>query len=222
MSYFVTGTDTGVGKTLVSAVLVKLLEHKNPLYLKPLQTGALIADGVRASEDITTVNQLTGQHFIEEESCFELLDAPLAPFAAAKLENKTIDFDALTTWTKQHKSKDVPLIIEGAGGVMVPITKDKLMIDLMSACGLPVIVVARPSLGTINHTLLTLEALQRRMIPIAGFVISDNLGDEKTIISNKQQIESYSHTTCLGIIANINSAEKISLDLCKSWLHLAG
>lgn len=156
---FVTGTDTGVGKTLVSACLARAWDAA---YWKPLQTGLREEAG-----DTPTVTELAGLPPARVHPPAWALAEPLAPLAAAELEGVTIDADALTL-----PEGDRPLVVEGAGGLMVPVTERVMMIDLIARFGLPVVLVARSGLGTINHTLLSLEALRARGIAVAGVVLN--------------------------------------------------
>jgi dethiobiotin synthetase len=169
----VTGTDTGVGKTVVAAMLT-LAFHG--IYWKPIQAGT--EDGT----DRQRVAALTGlpeAHFRSERY---VLGQPLSPHRAAELDNVRIDPDGL------HLPEDIApdrwLIVEGAGGVLAPITRSMLQIDLFVRWSAPVILVARTALGTINHTLLSLEALKRRAIAVRGVVfVGDAIEDtERTIV----------------------------------------
>jgi malonyl-CoA O-methyltransferase len=160
---FVTGTDTGVGKTLVSACLVRAWDAA---YWKPLQTGLAGEAG-----DTATVGALTGCPAGRLHPPAYEFAAPLAPLAAAGREGVTIDLGRLTL-PPATTTGERPLVVEGAGGLMVPVTGDALMIDLMERLGLPVILVARSTLGTINHTLLSLAALRARGLPVAGVIIN--------------------------------------------------
>ncbi len=155
---FVTGTDTGVGKTLVAACLVR---HFGARYWKPVQTGAAEEEG-----DTATVMRLAALSAADIWAPRYTLVAPLSPEAAALRENVTIRLDdfVLPDW-------DGPLVVEGAGGVLVPLGGAAVMADLMQRFELPVVLVARSTLGTINHSLLSIEALRRRDIAIAGVVL---------------------------------------------------
>ncbi|QHM90561.1 dethiobiotin synthase [Acetobacter pasteurianus] len=162
---FVTGTDTGIGKTLVSACLVRRWQGA---YWKPLQSGLADEEG-----DTPTVKLLAG-----DPLCFKPAGAflaPLSPDAAARAEGVQIDPAQLVL---PQGEADKPLVVEGAGGLMVPATPDLMMIDLAQRWGLPVVLVARSSLGTLNHTLLSLEALRARQIAVAGVVLSGPLNAE--------------------------------------------
>ena len=159
---FVTGTDTGVGKTLVSACLTRAWDAD---YWKPLQTGLADDPG-----DGATVLRLAGCDPARIQPPAAALRAPLSPEDAARLEDIVIDRDRLTL-----PMGDRPLVVEGAGGVLVPIAPGLLMIDLIERLALPVVLVARSTLGTINHTLLSLQALRERGIAVAGVILNGPL-----------------------------------------------
>lgn len=156
---FVTGTDTGVGKTLVSACLARAW---GAAYWKPLQTGLKDEAG-----DTPTVAALAALPPERVHPPAYALAEPLSPHAAAELEGDAIDANALAL-----PDTDRPLVVEGAGGLLVPVTGDVFIIDLIARFGLPVVLVARSTLGTINHTLLSLEALRARGLAVAGVVLN--------------------------------------------------
>jgi len=168
--FFVTGTDTGIGKTLVSAILTKAL---GATYWKPLQTGLSEEAGDTAS--VTTLAGLTPERIISPAYAFQ---APLSPQDAGALEKVTVTLDRLAL-PETHTS----LVVEGAGGLMVPLNDDTLLIDWLAEIDLPVILVCRSGLGTINHTLLSLAALRERGIVVAGIVMSGtpNAGNRAAI-----------------------------------------
>ncbi|ACI49944.1 dethiobiotin synthase [Gluconacetobacter diazotrophicus PA1 5] len=158
---FVTGTDTEVGKTLAAACLVQAW---NASYWKPLQTG--IAED---TADSVTIAALCGVDPARIARPAVVLPAPLSPFDAAEQDGITLDAARIVL----PPARDArPVVVEGAGGVMVPITRDCMMIDLMVRFALPVVVVARSQLGTINHTLLTLQALRSRGLAVAGVILN--------------------------------------------------
>ncbi|WP_188261169.1 dethiobiotin synthase [Azospirillum tabaci] len=156
---FVTGTDTGVGKTLVSACLARAW---SAAYWKPLQTGLKDEAG-----DTPTVAALAALPAERVHPPAYALAEPLSPHAAAELEGVAIDASALGL-----PDTDRPLVVEGAGGLLVPMTEDVFIVDLIARFGLPVVLVARSTLGTINHTLLSLEALRARGLAVAGVVLN--------------------------------------------------
>ena len=153
MQFFITGTDTHIGKTVVSAWLCTQLKAS---YWKPIQTGSM------EGTDTSWIQSL-GISTYPESYCYQ---APLSPHLAAAQEGDTIALSSIKLPTDQ------PLVVEGAGGVLVPLNERCLMIDLIQALHLPTIVVASTRLGTINHTLLTIEALKHRSIPIKGIILN--------------------------------------------------
>jgi dethiobiotin synthetase len=168
---FVTGTDTSVGKTLVSALLCAALEG---VYWKPIQTGAT-EDSDRRT--VMQLAELASERTLPE--CY-VFDPPVSPHLAAEWAGVTIN---LSTIHRPEGKLPGPLIAEGAGGVMVPVNERDFMLDLMRRLGLPVLVVARSALGTINHSLLTLGALQRAGLTAKGVVAvgTPNRDNERAI-----------------------------------------
>ena len=161
MRLIVAGTDTDVGKTVVSALLVQGLAAR---YWKPVQSG--LADGSDSQWVQQRLNLPPGR--ILEESY--RLQAPVSPHWAAEQEQLLIDPQRLSL-----PPGDEPLVLETAGGVMTPLRRDWLQIEQIGRWGLPLVLVARSGLGTLNHTLLTLEALRHRSIPVLGLVLNGPL-----------------------------------------------
>lgn len=197
---FVTGTDTGIGKTLVSAILCRAW---TATYWKPLQTGLADEDG-----DTPTVRELAGLSPAQLIPPAYAFQAPLAPLAAGDLENVTVNPGRLVLPQVQG-----PLVVEGAGGLMVPVRDDMMIVDLIETLGLPVVLVTRSGLGTINHTLLSLEALRRRGIPVLGVVPvgPPNLGNERDIarfgktriLFRVPQLDAVMETAVSGLAGNV-------------------
>lgn len=167
--FVVTATDTDVGKTIFSAALAGALRAT---YWKPVQSG--LAAGTD-SETVARLSGLPASSILPERY---RLQAPLSPHRAAELDGVSIDLDALTL-------PDVPgpLVVEGAGGALVPLTRATLYADIFARWRLPVILCARTSLGTINHSLLSIEALRARGVAIHGvaFIGDPNEDSEATI-----------------------------------------
>jgi dethiobiotin synthetase len=183
----VTGTDTGVGKTVFAAGLTQAL---GACYWKPVQAGL---DGPTDTETVQALTALGPTHFLPETYRLAL---PASPHIAAAAEGIAIDPDHLIV-------PDIarPLVIEGAGGPMVPLTDDTLFIDVFSRWRLPVILCARTALGTINHSLLAIEALRCRNIPVLGvaFIGDANSASEKTI-ARFGQIQRLGRLPCLPLL----------------------
>lgn len=167
---FITGTDTGVGKTIVSAAIAWILKQsgKKVAVMKPVQTGTDLGGLI----DIEFVQKVIGTDYPLEEVCPYRFPHPVAPSVAAKLAGVEIDLEKIkSAFYKLAENHDV-VVVEGAGGLLVPITDDYLMSDLAFDLELPLVVVARPSLGTLNHTLLTVECAQARRLKVLGIVIN--------------------------------------------------
>lgn len=166
----VTGTDTGIGKTTVAAMLTLAMDG---VYYKPTQSGT--EDGT----DRDTVKAYTGLGDDRVLPDGVTLTEPLSPHLSAELDGVTIDLNTIAPPAHER-----PVIVEGAGGLMVPVTRDVLYIDLFKTWNLPVVLTARTILGTLNHTLLSIEALRTRSIDILGvaFVGDDvNPDNQRTI-----------------------------------------
>ena len=167
--FVICGTDTDIGKTLISSFFVRGL---NAFYWKPIQSGIETSTDSQTLEKLARINKAK---IINEAYVFT---KPLSPHWAAEIDQKTIDFNFL-----QLPKVNDPLIVETAGGLMVPLTRNFLQIDQIKKWDLPVILVCKSSLGTLNHTLLSIEALQKRNINILGLVVNGekHLDNPKTL-----------------------------------------
>ena len=182
---FITGTDTDVGKTVISSILAVGLDAH---YWKPVQSGL-------DDCDTDPVKKNTG---FSDESFFPerfRLNAPLSPHISASLDGISIGLDDFNPPEKYER-----LIVEGAGGVMVPLNKNDFMADLMKKLGFPVIIVARSGLGTINHTLLTIDYLRKKGVDIFGVVMNGEKNSE-----NREAIEHYGKVMVIGEISEIKN-----------------
>jgi dethiobiotin synthetase len=169
MRFVVTGTDTNIGKTVFAAGLAGMIGAR---YWKPVQAGV--------PGDSERVAELAGVEIVPE---IYRLQMPASPHQAAAAEGVTIDPETLDP-------PDGPLVIEGAGGLMVPLTRDTLFIDVFARWKLPLILCARTRLGTINHTLLSLEAIRARAIPLHGVAfIGDANEESENIIAEKGRVK---------------------------------
>ena len=200
--FFVTGTDTDVGKTVVSAWLVARL---GACYWKPVQAGN------HPETDSAIVRRLTGvppDRILPEAY---VLPEPIAPHEAARRAGIAIDMERLVP-----PSCDRPLVVEGAGGLMVPLTDRAYVIDLATELHLPIILVTRSTLGTINHTLLSLEAIRRRGLTLAGVVVN---GPETP--HNRAAIERYGQVEIIAEIPWLDQLTPATLMAIEPELDLA-
>jgi dethiobiotin synthase len=199
---FVTGTDTGVGKTIASAALMHRYRGAAPLrYWKPIQTGIEIDD------DTATVRLLGA---CSDEELFDQgvrLPRPVSPHLAAHWAGQRIDLAELRGLVGDDD--DTTWIVEGAGGLLVPVNESHTMADWIAYLALPVLVVARSGLGTINHTLLTLEALQARSLRVAGVIM---MGESNP--DNRSAIERYGH---VPVVAEMPFLTPLDPGLLAAW-----
>jgi len=166
----VTGTDTDIGKTVFAAALAGALGAH---YWKPVQAG--LDDGTDR-ERVARLSGLPAEKLLPEAY---RLTTPCSPHRAAEIDGVTIDPDSLTL-----PQVEGPLVVEGAGGALVPVTRDLLFADLFARWAAPVVLVARTALGTINHSLLSIEALQRRNVPLLGIAfVGEAIEDTEATIA---------------------------------------
>lgn len=199
--FFVTGTDTDVGKTLVSAWL---LIHLDGSYWKPVQAGT------EPPTDSATVQRLADLPVGRILPEAYLLPEPMAPHEAARRAGVSLEMTKLAL-----PPSDGLVVVEGAGGLMVPLTEDTYMIDLAAELDLPIVLVARSTLGTINHTLLSIEAIRRRGLPLAGVVIT---GPETP--HNRAAIERYGQIEVIAEIPWLETVDRAALKAIEPELDL--
>ncbi|MCY1533747.1 ATP-dependent dethiobiotin synthetase BioD [compost metagenome] len=189
VSYFVTGIDTGIGKTIASAVLTEKLKAD---YWKPIQSGDL------AQSDSLMVESLLTNRFTKIHPEAYRLNEPLSPHLSARMDGINMELD----YFKLPKTEN-NLIVEGAGGLMVPINDQQLILDLIKHLDIAAIVVSKNYLGSINHTLLTINTLKQYNIPIKGIIFNG----EPNIESEKYILE-YTQVNYLGHIPNLKTINK--------------
>lgn len=209
---FVTGTDTGVGKTVVTAAIAWNLTQagKRVALMKPIQTGTIVS----GPTDIEFVQKVLGADYSLDVSCPYMFSDPVAPLVASMLVGERIDIKKIKDSYSRLSSDNDFVIVEGAGGLLVPILEDYFMSDLALDLDLPVLIVTRPNLGTLNHTFLTLESAKKRGLDVAGIVISNFPWDpglpEQT---NPELILSMTGDNLLGVIPNDNSISVVNGDI---------
>ncbi|GFZ81933.1 ATP-dependent dethiobiotin synthetase BioD [Paenibacillus marchantiophytorum] len=198
---FVTGTDTSVGKTIVTAAITAALraEGLHAGVWKPVQSGARLGSGVTDAERLL---QSTGIDEKPEAVAPFTFEAPLTPMLAAKHVGVTLTIQDIIAAGEPLAKRYEALLIEGAGGVAVPLNDHALVVDLIAELHRPVLIVARSGLGTINHTLLTEAYLRQHGIPIIGVILNDGertmLRDDPSVAMNAELIEQYSGLKVLG------------------------
>jgi dethiobiotin synthetase len=201
---FVTGTDTGVGKTFVSTNILRTLIKRGiqPGVMKPVETGCSEKEGRLVPEDALTLKKAASLDETLRLINPYALKYPLAPLVAAHLEGVEIDQSVILRAFSELREKYEFMLVEGAGGLMVPLTETYLMAHLAKEIALPLIVVARPSLGTINHTSLTVAAARSCSCDIAGIVINYVVDYEEGLAekTNPKVMEKLCYVPVVGIV----------------------
>jgi len=193
---FVTGIGTEIGKTIVSAIVVEALQAS---YWKPVQAGEL-----DNSDSMKIASLSSSYKKIHPE--YARLKTPMSPHAAAKID------EVLLKVAEVHLPQDFPLVVEGAGGLLVPLNENETIADLIAHLGLPTLLVSRHYLGSINHTLLSLELLHQRGLAVAGVIF---VGEETP--STEQIISMHTSTPVLGRVPH---CEDLSTEFVTSQARL--
>ncbi len=183
---FVTGTDTGVGKTIVSAALARRLLQKGCSVgvMKPVETG--VQPDPLPESDAGRLMAAAQVNDALDLVCPYRFHAPLAPFAAAQIEGRSIEAQDILRRFERLASRYSCVVVEGAGGLLVPMGQDWSMRDLIARLGVPVVLVGRAGLGGINHALLTLESLQREHIEVLALVLNETRRPTTTLVQQQQ------------------------------------
>ncbi|MCZ7392164.1 MAG: dethiobiotin synthase [Candidatus Methanoperedens sp.] len=198
---FITGTDTGVGKTAVAAGLAGALEKRGYSVgvMKPVQSGAMERNGRLYSQDAEFLMKVLDTCDEPELVCPVLLKEALAPSVAAEIEGKPVDLELINNAYQELGRRHDIVIVEGAGGIAVPLKNRILISDLITSLGTPAIIVSRAGLGTINHTFLTIEHAKNWGIPVIGVIVNNYRGG-KVEETNPGIITELTGVHILGII----------------------
>lgn len=188
-TYFITGIGTGIGKTLISAILTEKLKAD---YWKPIQSGDL-----DSSDSLTVEKLISNSKTVIHPESYRLAQ-PLSPHLSAKLDGIEIDLNQINIPLTENN-----LVIEGAGGLMVPLNENELIIDLIKKLDAEVILVSQNYLGSINHTLLSINLLKQYGIEIKGIIFN---GDENT--ETERYIQQYTKIKKLGFVPSLNQIDK--------------
>jgi dethiobiotin synthetase len=198
---FVTGTDTSVGKTFVSCALIAALRARGRrvAVMKPIETGV-----TAEPEDALALRGAAADPASLDTICPIRLRAPLAPSVAARLEGRTLDPDDLTRRIAARAADADLLLVEGAGGLLVPIAGAVTMADLACRCALPLLIVAANRLGTVNHTALTARVAASVGLVVRGFVLSQPQPvTDESAASNATEITALTGLRCLGVLPHL-------------------
>ncbi|KPJ52438.1 MAG: hypothetical protein AMS16_06370 [Planctomycetes bacterium DG_58] len=200
----VTGTDTAVGKTVVTAGLAAAIRSRgiDAGVMKVAATGCTISDGYICSADTQFLRALTGVTEPDWMIAPICLEPPLAPAVAARLTGVGVSWDQVKQGVVDLCERHPVVLVEGVGGLLVPLDDEMLLADVAERLGMTVLIVARPGLGTINHTLLTIEAVQMRELRVAGVVFCQTFEDEEDVstATNPAEIERIAGVHILGTL----------------------
>ncbi|PGZ96469.1 dethiobiotin synthase [Bacillus pseudomycoides] len=201
--FFITATDTEVGKTVVTGALAGVLRqlgHNIGVY-KPLQSGHLSS---HPEGDAARLKAAAGVMTSCEEICPYSVEEPLAPRLAMKRAGRQVLLSNITKHYEKLSKQFDSLLVEGAGGLVVPYTEDALVVDFAKQLQLPLLIVARPTLGTVNHTVLTISYAKAHGLVVAGIILSGCQEHEKErVIENKEMIEELSGVPVVGLLPSL-------------------
>jgi dethiobiotin synthetase len=207
---FITGTDTGVGKTYVGCLVATALRArgKRVAVLKPVETGV-----EEAPEDALRLRAAAADPAPLDEVCPYRLRAPLAPSVAAPLEGVAIDVERLIALARRRAAAADVLLVEGAGGLLVPVVGRTTFADLAARLGLPLLLVAANRLGTVNHCALTARVAAAAGLRVVGFVLSHpSATTDPSAATNAETIAELTGLRCLGVVPHGGGAEALALD----------
>jgi len=211
---FLTGTDTGAGKTLVSCAILAALRRRGlrVAAYKPVETGCRTENGIRIGADCELLARASGGRAADVSSC--LFEEPAAPLVAAEAEGRTIDRRVLVARFAEIAGAADFVLVESAGGLMVPVCDGYTTRDLAFELRLPAVCVIASRLGCINHALLTLEVLRASRIPVAGFVMND-VGDDEAhalaLRTNRNVLNRFAGVPDLGAMPRVDSVRRDDL-----------
>ena len=225
---FITGTDTGVGKTFVTAGIARQLVAQGVAVgvYKPVCSGCELDSARRPFwPDVAELAAAAGGRFDLERICPQRFEAPLAPPVAARLEGRTVDSQLLREGARWWSGRADVLLVEGVGGLLCPLTDAETVADLAVYLGFPLVIVARLGLGTINHTLLTLEAAQRRGLSVAGLVLNEARPGTPDLLveTNPLEIAARTRVPILAILRHSPAGRLLPVEGATrmDWLSLA-
>lgn len=210
--FFITGTDTGVGKTIIAGALIKVLCHLGVKTgaMKPVETGCVREGEILLSSDGMFLKQMAQmQESVIQVSpcCFE---SPLAPLAASELEKRSVSVTAIKKAFYGLYTHYDAVIVEGIGGLMVPLKMNYFVVDLAKEMGLPLIVVAKPGLGSINHVMLTVNYALKEGLRVAGIILNYSLPPENSLAeeTNPQLLKQICPAPLIGIFPYLRNRDE--------------
>ena len=226
--FFITGTDTGVGKTVIAGALILIIKHMGCRVcgMKPIETGCMKSENVVQKAESRVKDTLLipadGMFLKEIADMDDSIDVitpirfekPLAPFPASEIEGIPVDIDKIKKAFESLLKKYDMVVVEGIGGLLVPLKRDYFVLDLVKQFGLPIIIVSRPGLGTINHTLLTVNYAMKEGLNVAGIIMNYSQSPEKTLAeeTNPKVIRQISPVPIIGIFPYLEDLGRSTIE----------
>lgn len=221
--YFITATGTEVGKTIVTAGLLRHLRHqdRSAISMKPVQTGAECVDGQWTAPDLEVHWKAAEMMPTAEERALMApytYEPACSPHLAGRMAGLYPEISIITEALNALEARYESVLVEGAGGIYAPLNEEETMLDLMKAVGYPVLLVAHRGLGTLNHTLLSIEALRHAGLEVAGVILNevDDVEPDYIKQDNPAAIERFGDVPILG---NIDYLGELDSDPDKAWAH---
>src|SRR4030065_1207841 len=218
---FITGTDTGVGKTIIAGALILVIRSLGLRVcgMKPIETGCMKAESGFKDRVLETSDGMFLKETADMDDSIDvitpiLFEKPLAPFPASEIEGIPVDIDKIKKAFESLLRKYDMVVVEGIGGLLVPLKRDYFVLDLVKQFGLPIIIVSRPGLGTINHTLLTVNYAMKEGLNVAGIIMNYSQSPEKTLAeeTNPKVIRQISPVPIIGIFPYLEDLEKDTIE----------
>jgi dethiobiotin synthetase len=220
---FITGSDTGVGKTTIAAGLARLFRRqgRNVRVCKPVATGATCIGGRWVSADTLALAEAVGESGAWQEITPFVFPEPIAPAVAARRAAFSLTLPQLVEAVERQSRADSVLLVEGVGGLLCPLTDDATVADLASILRLPLLVVTRRSLGTLNHTLLTVEAARTRGLALAGVLVNET--ERPDDLAAQTNVEELRRRLAVPVLAVVPFGAEVPAALAEvDWQRLAG
>jgi dethiobiotin synthetase len=211
----ITGTDTGVGKTIIGCGLAATLtaQGKTVGVLKPAETGCVLRDGVLYPEDAVRLAAYARVSLPLDQICPYRFAPPVAPSVAAELVDMTIDPQRIAAVFEEIVKQHDFTIVEGAGGLLVPLTGRYTFADLAQDLNLPLLVVVGSKLGALNHALLTLSCAQARSLPVTGYILNHpTASSDLAIQTNARTLAYLADAPCLGVLPFLSLSGDVERD----------
>ena len=219
--FFITGTDTGVGKTIIAGALILVIRSLGLRVcgMKPIETGCMKAESGFKDRVLETSDGMFLKETADMDDSIDVItpirfEKPLAPFPASEIEGIPVDIDKIKKAFESLLKKYDMVVVEGIGGLLVPLKRDYFVLDLVKQFGLPIIIVSRPGLGTINHTLLTVNYAMKEGLNVAGIIMNYSQSPEKTLAeeTNPKVIRQISPVPIIGIFPYLEDLGRSTIE----------